>query len=188
MSVSKGNKKLGKVSNISLIPGVDCKNCNSCISKCYAKKFYAMYPSVKLSWDQNSYLAKCDPVTYFGMVESHLDKVKPKYFRWHVGGDIPNQRYLSNMKSIADRYPDTQFLCFTKMFQLNYKKLPKNLKIFFSLWPGMKMPKVPSNVAFAWTQDGTENRHAANVHECPGSCPGCMLCWEGVDVLFYIHR
>jgi len=92
------------------------------------------------------------------------------------------------MKALGDLYPDTKFVCFTKRFDLDYSRLPKNLKIFFSLWPGMSLPKFPRNVHKAWTQDGTETRMSKKVRECPGSCTGCMTCWEGADVLFHLHR
>jgi hypothetical protein len=147
-----------------------------------------MHPSVKKSWDSNLTLAKTDHKRYFGMVREYLDKWKPEFFRWHVSGDILNQRYLNNMVSIARNYPEIKFLTFTKMHQLRYTDLPDNLTIVFSAWPGMP---VPSGLPIAWLQDGTETRVPDNALHCPGNCENCGMCWNldriGRDVVFNKH-
>lgn len=190
MSISEGNSKLGRISNISLVPIKDCANCGFCRDDCYAKKFYRMYPGVKKSWTENSVLAKRNPAQYFHNIIDYCQTKKPKYFRWHVGGDILNQRYLQNMKNIASLFPQIHFLCFTKRFDLDYNRLPNNLKMFFSIWPTADAPRAfPKGVKLSWMQDGTETRIPANAKECNGNCMTCMRCWgdNNNDVVFHLH-
>lgn len=137
MKISEGNSKLGKIPNISMTPIKACGNCKSCASKCYALKAYRQYPATKAAWDHNLDAAKNDPKTYFGDIQAYLIKSRPKYFRWHVSGDILNQEYFGHMVSIAILNPKTTFLAFTKMHSLDYSARPKNLIVRFSQWPGM---------------------------------------------------
>jgi hypothetical protein len=190
MSISTGNSKLGDgVANVSTIPMLDCANCSSCMNKCYAKKFYKMYPSVRKSWTENSILAKENPLKYFQDIIDHCNKHQTKYFRWHVGGDILDQSYLDNMMLVAAICHKTKFVCFTKRFDLEYSQAPKNLKIFFSVWPQMQLPLQPIGVSLAWTQDGTETRIPKGSRNCPNQCKGCITCWNSKrDVVFHLHR
>ena len=63
-----------------------------------------------------------------------------RYFRWHVSGDILNQSYFEMMIYIARVCKYTQFLAFTKKYELVNTYLsgggviPENLKIVFSVW------------------------------------------------------
>lgn len=188
MSVSKGNQKLGAVPNVSLPPVKACGNCKHCKHDCYALKSYRMYPSVRQSWDNNLSLARQKPTAYFGMVREFLAKRSPRFFRWHVSGDILHQTYLENMCKIAREFPETAFLAFTKMHMLDYSDLPDNLTIVFSAWPGMP---VGEGMPIAWMQDGTETRVPDNALECPGNCESCGMCFNlksiGRDVVFHKH-
>lgn len=202
--ISKGNSKLGdKIANISLVPIQDCANSKFCSKKCYALKSYRMYPNVRKCWGENSEMAWNDRENYFLQIADYLNNKKPRYFRWHVAGDILDQNYLDNMISMAIIFPMTRFLCFTKRFDLDYRTNPKyewedtepgNLSFIFSMWPGMPMPSWPRmyGMKFAWMQDGSEDRHAKGGYRmCPGSCASCKKCWTNEDsmdnVVFHMH-
>ena len=189
MSISKGNSKLGNdLPNIATTPIKACGNCQACSQDCYALKAYRMYPSVKKSWDSNYAMATNEPVKYFNMVSDYIGKHSPRFFRWHVSGDILSQSYLDSMKQLARKHKDTIFLAFTKMYTLNYSNVPSNLRVVFSAWPGLNMPNKPFPIAYM--QDGTENRVPSDARECPGDCEHCGLCWslgKTESVVFYKH-
>jgi len=196
LKVSDRNSKLGKIPNLSLSPVKSCGNCEQCKTTCYALKAYRMYPSVRNAWDNNLDLARNNPEIFFADLDTYLEKKKPKFFRWHVSGDIINLAYFSNMITIANNHPDTKFLCFTKMYGtvnrvLSHTEKPDNLAVVFSVWPGLPFYN-DHNLPLAFCQDGTETRHIGNDYlECPGYCETCGLCWDlpktGYNVLFDIH-
>lgn len=211
--ISKGNKKLGKnIINISLppgatcVPGVPCRN-----SMCYAHKAWRQYPNVRLAWGGNLAEYVMNPVGYFTQIAEYLIKHTPwtwmptsaglraevhtGRFRWHVGGDIPNQAYLDGMVWLAHSFPRIHFLAFTKRYKLDYGKLPDNLCVVISAWPGYAIINVPGPrgvfLPIAWCQDGTEERIPHNAYECVGSCEKCNVCWDlrrsGHHVWFHKH-
>ena len=176
INISDGNSKLGAIPNISLVPGRDCGNCSHCVKDCYAVKFWRIYPAVRNAWEKNSTAAK-DQKSFFRAIERYIKSRRPEYFRFHVAGDIKNQRYLDNMKLLASRYPQTRFLTFTKMHHLDFRNLPANLAIVASMWPGLELPEgTVRQLPKAWMQDGTDSRVPANAIPCPGRCDPCGTC------------
>ena len=191
IKIADGNSKLGAIPNISTIPGKDCGNCSACVKGCYAVKFYKMYPNVRAAWDMNSNAAHTDREGFFAGVREYLVSKNPKWFRWHVSGDILDQAYLDEMKAIAKDFPAVGFLAFTKMHHLDFGKTPKNLTIIASMWPGLELPKNVKKLPKAWMQDGTEARVPEDAIPCPGRCDQCMMCWHlpnlKRDVVFEKH-
>ena len=186
MKISKGNSKLGAIPNISLTPIKSCANCSSCRKDCYALKAYRQYPATRKAWDHNLAQARRDPDQYFHGVYQYIRGKSPAFFRWHVSGDILSQGYLASMSAIADSCPGTTFLCFTKRHDLDYSRVPDNLVMRFSIWPGMALPK--QAFPFAWLQDGTETRIPKTAIKCPGSCENCKACFTSTkDVYFNKH-
>jgi hypothetical protein len=123
-------------------------------------------------------IAKNDLNKYFLDISQQIFHAKksPKFFRWHVSGDIISQEYLEGMKSIAAAFPGIKFLAFTKIYSLKFGKLPENLSIVLSAWPGLPMYN-PYNLPVAYMQDGSEKR-VKNALECPGGCDTCGMCWN----------
>ena len=201
--ISSGNSKLGKhIPNISLPPGYTCVKGVPCAkaSSCYAHKAWRQYPNVRRAWTENLVHFMMEPESYFMEIQKYLWSHKPKRFRWHVAGDIPNQAYLNYMGVLAGLNRMTDFLCFTKRYELSYSKLPKNLSIVISAWPGHAIANVPYTsegrgeygfLPIAWCQDGTETRIPQGAYECPGSCATCDECWwlrqKHRDVWFHKH-
>jgi ferredoxin len=197
IKIADGNSKLGRIPNISIVPGKDCGNCTACVKGCYAVKFYRMYPSVRSAWTANSELAHGDREGYMRQIREYLTENRPAYFRWHVAGDILDQAYLEEMKLIAREYPKVRFLAFTKMHMLEYKRIPKNLAIVASMWPGLAIPANVRRLPKAWLDEGNEKGKVRDARipktaiPCPGRCDECGMCWAlpqlGRDVVFHKH-
>jgi len=196
VSISKGNRKLGSVMNISTTPGKCCLRGVPCLRDgCYALKSLRLYPAARAAWRRNEDLAKHHPDSYFMQIAARVAQAKPRLFRWHVAGDILNTGYLRGMCRIAAANRDTHFLAFTKAFEIvnryeDHEAVPENLVIVFSAWPGMKFLN-PHRHRVAWMQDGTETRVPENSIACPGNCESCGMCYElerlGRDVVFHKH-
>lgn len=189
--VSEKNTKMGRVPNISMTAIVSCRNCKACKHDCYALKAYRQYPDTRHAWDSNIASYRRNPEKYFTDIIEYLSrKRKLPFFRWHVAGDILGQKYLRGMYRVAEAFPNTLFLAFTKMYNLDYSAKPKNLSIVFSSWVGVDVPRV-KNIPVAWYQDGTETRVPENAIRCPGNCETCGMCFDlpsiGRDVVFEKH-
>ncbi len=194
--ISKGNRKLRAVMNISTTPGKCCQKGVPCLGQgCYALKALRLYPGTRKAWRRNEHLAKHRPNAYFTQIAAQVAAAKPRLFRWHVAGDILSSEYLRSMCRIAAANPDTHFLAFTKAFEIvnryeDREVVPNNLVIVFSAWPGMCFSN-PHRHRVAWMQDGTETRVPTDAIECPGNCETCGMCYElkrlGHDVVFHKH-
>ena len=191
--ISDGNTKLVGIPNVSLMPCRDCRPDAPCKGSCYALKFFKMYPSVRKAWTENSKQVQTDRNHYLADIQEFLTKKAPRFFRWHVAGDIPDMPYFAAMIVIAEKFPNTKFLAFTKRHEMldciSAKTLPKNLSVVASMWP--KWGKAPKGYPRAWMQDGTETRVPKNALECPGACHNCGACWNlknlKRDVVFHKH-
>ena len=116
ISASDGNRKLGAIPSVSLIPHLDCVNNASCVLSCYDLRHDMIYEEVITSRCINSLICQYDRERYFREIDAYLAYRFPRAFRWHIGGDIKDEQYLSNMCDIAKRHPEVKFLCFTKNF------------------------------------------------------------------------
>ena len=195
IAIAKGNTKMGdNMPSISLPPGTTCSEiaCKTCLKSCYIMKAWRMYKATRAAYKRNLKIWKTAPEEYMQQVREYLKKKKPRFFRWHVGGDIPDQYYLDWMLSIAANFHKTKFLVFTKKYELDYSKsrFVKNLAVVFSAWPGVSIDRM-KGVPIAWMQDGTETRVPEGALECHGGCSTCGMCWNlpklGKDVFFNKH-
>ena len=166
-----GNNKIGKTANISLPPIISCEK-HPCQKYCYAVKHYKQYPEVRNAWDSNLKLAQMDRKAYFTMIRRYLLKMIPQYFRWHVSGDILDQKYLDQMKRIASDFYFVSFLVFTKRYSLDFSDRPDNLTVILSTWPGIEIPNTALPLAFIETDE-----RAFNSIKCKELCEGCRICW-----------
>jgi len=188
--VSWGNMKLGAIPNVSLPPVQTCRQHAPCAKKCYALKAWRMYPSARRAWRANLREYRNDPQSYFRQLTYALKARAPRFFRWHASGDIPDAEYLKGMINLAKSCPQTRFLAFTKQYELvQGKRLPANLTVVLSAWPGLPLPSTTRPIAYM--QDGTETRVPSNAIECPGNCETCGQCWSlpqiHRDVVFHAH-
>jgi hypothetical protein len=188
--ISYGNSKIGRVANVSLPTGITCPSGVPCLTHdCYARGL-ELYNKVRLGWSRNWDTYQEWSVKYFGLIDRFLDGYSGKFFRWHVGGDIPEQRYMNGMHELAFRHPKIRFACWTKRYELDFSDqafIPDNMNIILSTWPGYPLP---ANIELpkAWYQDGSETRIPKGTMACKGHCPNCMICWykeRSVDVIHY---
>ena len=192
LTMSVGNNKIGQVPNISLPPGGSCVEGVPCYTDgCYAMKAYRMYPNVRKSWYGNMVLWQEDPQDFKKQLIDTLGGLHTDKFRWHVGGDIPDQAYLDMMIEVANHFSfAVSFLVFTKRYEFDYAQVPNNLHVVLSAWPGLDLPD--KKLPIAWlASDLRRPLDSCHIH-CPGHCGDCdYTCWgglaAGMDVVFDKH-
>ena len=196
ISISPGNVKMGAIPSVSLPPVITCAPGCTCARKCYALRIARLRKTVRDAYARNLDILNNDPASYWLQVEAAA--ATTRYFRYHVSGDIVNAAYLENMAAIARKQPATHFLAFTKKYSLvndyisNGNKIPDNLHIIFSAWPGMPMDNphgLPVAEVIFKGQDPRDDWKicGGNCAEC--ACRGCG-CWElkpGEVIAFYEH-
>ena len=179
IAISRGNTKLGNVPNINLPPGPggSCRKDAPCWDSgvCYARKAWLQYPGTRKAWTRNWNLWNQNPTEYEKQIDWYLAKKQPNRFRWHSGGDIPEQSYFDMMVRLAQKHPKTNFLAFTKRYELNLEHQCSNLSILFSRWPGYEFPKHLESKAQAHFTNGNEVTGTGTT--CSGSCKSCNMCW-----------
>lgn len=192
LCISKKNDKIGKVMNISLMPVLTCGNCSHCMGYCYDVKACVFRTTVIDARMRNTVLYWKDPNEYFARIRKALKRRKAhKFFRWHVGGEIPNYSYFCEMVQIAKEYPDFYFWTYTKMYWLvnRYCKehgkdaIPENLCIMFSEWDGMPLNNPYNFPIFTCKlKDGNKNHEPEffnTLWKCPGNCDVCKAAHRG---------
>lgn len=198
LHISKGNSKMGAIPSLSLPSGLSCSSlaCKTCLHDCYWRRHVeARFPLVRKQTLHN--LNTC--MYSLSEAEAYLNWYfdapnAPRLFRIHVGGDFFSLEYFAMWVRVISSHPQTQFLAFTKQFNilLAYDKpIPENFSLILSGWPGMVIPeKLRSHFRIAWMQDGTETRIPSDAIECTGNCTDCHgKCWTltGHDVVFHKH-
>ena len=199
--VSNTVSKLGVgIATVNLPAIITCRKDAPCFKGCYAKKGNFVYKNVKTSLDKNLDVFKENPDLFFERIHLQLEMVPYRFFRWHSSGEIVDERYLGGMCWLARKHKGTQFLCFTKKYELvneylNHHRKPKNLILVFSNW-GDWICENPHNLPTAWVEFGTEsdNNIPDNANVCSGNCGTCVNtsehCWrmqKGEAVRFHKH-
>lgn len=199
--VSNAVSKLGVgIATVNLPAVVTCRKDAPCFKGCYARKGNFSYNNVKTSLDKNLEAFKENPDLFFERIHLQLEMIPYRFFRWHSSGEIVDERYLEGMFWLARKHKGTQFLCFTKKYELvnaylNNHKKPKNLILVFSNW-GEWICDNPHNLPTAWVEFGKEsdNLIPADANVCSGNCGTCVNtsehCWrmqKGESVKFHRH-
>lgn len=189
LSISQGNKKIGRVLNVSLPPILTCHNCSKCKHLCYDIKANIQYPNVREARARNLAILKADRQKYFGQIRGKCRRRrKNKYFRWHVAGDIIAKWYLAEMVNIAREFPDFVFWTYTKMYELvneyvaehggsREAAIPSNLIIMFSEWRGMPMNNPYGFPEFRVVFKDDTIKPVG--YYCPGNCDICKKTGRG---------
>lgn len=192
-SISKGNRKIGRVMNVSIAPLLSCRSDCPCRVFCYDIKACLQYTGVRLARVKNLWLAVNRPDVYFGKIRESLSRRKShKFFRWHVGGDIISPAYFAEMVQIAREYPDFVFWTYTKKYFIvnNFcdknggrTAIPENLKIMFSEWDGMPVVNPYGFPEFSCKLKAGNKNHPesyfATLYKCPGNCDICKELGRG---------
>jgi hypothetical protein len=198
--ISNGVSKLGiSIGTINLPAVATCRADAPCRKGCYACKGNFTYKTVKSGLQKNLDAFIEDPDRFFNVLHNQLEMIPYKFFRYHSSGDIVNERYLEGMCWLARKHKGTQFLCFTKKYDLvnSYlakHRLPKNLHLIFSVWKGLECDN-PNNLpeAHVFYKDGTTTAKDGAKY-CSGNCTECAAenknCWtlkRGEQILFKEH-
>ena len=184
VSISKGNSKMGAIPSVSLPACITCNPNAPCFKLCYAAKITRLYKTVKNAYENNLTILKENPALYWEQVKQGAKMAR--YFRFHVSGDIPNIEYFNNMVVLARELPHTNFLAFTKQYNIvneflnNGGVIPDNLKIIFSNWGAWKCENPHALPECEIILKGTAP--APNWKICGGNCTECACrgigCWE----------
>lgn len=205
--ISPGNRKLGDIPSVSLDPRRTCKPGLPCVASCYAIRMMKFRKNIGVSWLRNTEIALNDGHTYFTQISRWLDKHNPSYFRYHVGGDIPNIRYFYGMANLALVHPYTKFLVFTKRYEAMgqfMESLGKvdNLRVMLSAWKNQDASdrflfdvsmhasrKMPKKIAVSWVDDDIRvDSMSYNSTICKNDCSICHACWESDgDIILHKH-
>ena len=182
--ISTGNRKIGKVWNISLPAMFTCGNCAECIKWCYDVKACLQYKNVTMARAKNYSILKRDFAGYWNRLRRRMARKRTnKYFRFHVSGDITSSEYLDEMVKTARMFPEWIIWTYTKEYDLvnEYVRkhggsrsvaIPKNLTIMFSEWRGLKMPNPYDFPVFRCVFRKIESAPKTGWH-CPGNCDIC---------------
>lgn len=196
LSISPGNIKLGAIPSVSLPACITCNPNAPCFKKCYAARITRRYKQSRDAYARNLEILNADPGAYWLQVKAAA--MVTRFFRYHVSGDIPNALYLINMVELARELPNTNFLAFTKQYQLvnSYLKdggtIPNNLKIIFSNWGAWKCE---NNFNMPVCEIIFKNETPRDDWKiCGGNCSECACrgvgCWElkqGETISIYEH-
>lgn len=184
--ISKGNSKV-PAPNLSLTPGISCSidACKTCYKEgCYARKAYRQYPNVRDAWDTNTTIATQDPFVFVNELFEWTHEFYPEYFRLHVGGDFVTHEYYDAFMMMAESSKlKTKYLAFTKKYKYSPRPWVKNVKVVWSMWPGIDLPDGWESMPTAWLEEDDRRPTDLPYIMCPGHCGECQFqCWEKVDV------
>ena len=84
MCISVGNKKIGRVMNVSTMPILCCGNCKECSKLCYDIKACLQYPNTVIDARmRNTVLLRKDRDEYFRRIDAAISRRrKNKFFRY----------------------------------------------------------------------------------------------------------
>ena len=196
VSISDGNSKMGRIKSVSQPPVKTCPHDAPCYLKCYARRLCARRKCVAKAYQNNYLIYKSDPEFY---MKSVLEAAQTeRFFRWHVGGDIVDRAYFNYMVQIAKELPKTQFLIFTKQYEIvndyikAHKQIPYNMHLIFSAWEGKRMEN-PFSIPVCRVLKKNEIPNPSWVL-CSGNCTQCAVhdggCWSlrpGETIAIYEH-
>ena len=196
VSISKGNSKMGAIPSVSLPACTTCNPNAPCFKKCYAAKIERLYTNTRNAYIRNFEVWANNPAAYWDQVRVAASTAR--FFRFHVSGDIPNILYLCDMALTAKRLPHTNFLVFTKQYNIvnqyinDGMTIPENLKIIFSNWGAWKCENPHNLPTCEIILKGSEP--APDWKICGGNCTECACrgigCWEvknGETIAIYEH-
>lgn len=195
--ISKGNKKVGHVFNVSTAPVLTCDGvCAECSKFCYDIKACLAYPSVMRARAINTAILWYDPDRYWTEIDSFLSRYHGKYrnFRYHVGGEVRDLEYFDRMMYSAMSHSDWTMWTYTKRYDTAYRwqrmnHQPVNFAVMYSEWRGRSMFNPLHKPEFRVLFDGEEA--PAGAYICPGNCEKCLHdhrgCVAGETVYARIH-
>jgi hypothetical protein len=199
ISVSRGNRKMGRVPSVSLLPVVTCAPRVPCsvvadgrkLPHCYAARIVALRPCVRDAYARNTRILRRSQLEFFRQLDAYIRRTRPEFFRFHVSGDFINRAHMRAAFGTAAAFPSVRFMAFSK--RLSWfpvaSTVPRNFSLIASLWPGWG--KRPRGYRVAYMDDGNETRITRNAIACLGNCESCAMCFHlpalRRDVVFKKH-
>lgn len=202
IKLMKGNSKTGKDCwTVSLIPIVDCYNCEKCMVDCYDINTDCRFPGVLESRAINSAIHMVDIERYFNEISDLVKQLKVKELRYNVGGDFKYEDFIY-VEKVAKDNPQCEFLFFTKSYDDINKFIDENgnfssnVHPIISRWLGVEcdnkhnLPE--SHVLY---DDGRTTAPLFGSKYCQGNCSncfakvseGCPTLKNGESVIFKAH-
>jgi len=174
------------IPNVSLPPLLTCVENPPCAELCYARKFHTGFArhTAGVKWDHNLEAYRSDPVQYFNsIIEQLRNNLNIRLFRWHVGGDIPDQIYLEGMYHVSREIRHIDFLAYTRR-DWAVPASGINFNVIRSLWLEEKDDEEErKSLPYPWFKVVPKGEPAT----CTGNCDRCARCWhlkpgEGITV------
>jgi hypothetical protein len=187
--ISERNTKMQAVWSFSVPPVLTCKKDVPCKSNCYAVKLLRFRKNLNNSLQENFTALNCgDHQEIIEKLSGVINALQIPLFRFNVSGDFGIQGYFQLANEIAKRCPGTQFLAFTKYYNLSKFKRVANFNLVYSVWNEYK-PADISNIPTAHYNDGSRAMPKDAVR-CNGNCADCLTCFflkPGQKVYFDKH-
>lgn len=204
---SAGNRKIGRVLNVSTAPIITCGHCSNCSGYCYDIKACLQYPGTAAARANNTAIAMTDRARFFSEIGQKMDRRKKNlYMRFHVGGEIADMDYLERMIETARNHGARYeaVWTYTKEHELvnDYVKMHGGTRscisdymtVMFSHWYGVEIVN-PYGFPVFWTvatEDDVKKCNADGVTwRCPGNCDVCKKagrgCITGESVYAWLH-
>lgn len=181
--ISEGNRKIGAIKNVSLIPIFRCIHCEACAGICYALKSL-MYENVRDAWARNTAIAELLPEYYFAEISRACRMLR--VFRWHVAGDVTTPEYFRGVVRVAEENPHCEFLMFSKSYEIINEYIngggvvPSNLHITLSDFEAFHCDN-PHALPVTDVINHADELPAGG-KLCGGNCTECVCrgvgCWE----------
>lgn len=196
VSISFGNRKIGKIINVNQDPALSCRPDAPCRGVCYACKGHYCFENVKNALRGNFFAYLHDPDGYFKTISSVVAKKEScamkrgdahPIVRWHSAGDIVDSRYFKGMVEVAKDNPKVDFYAYTKQYEIvnaelaSGTKLPKNFRVIFSHAQKGWESHIPnpfglptSHIDFRNDAMNEEVVHEKGVFHCPAVSRGAI--------------
>lgn len=195
ISLSKANRKVGRVMSFSLPALVTCPGASLwCRKHCYALRMGAYRPNCRGAYDRNFSLTR-DPERF---VRTMLECLPADLagMRIHVSGDFHSQAYLEAWWSVCAARAETLFWGYSRSWTVPHllpaldrlRSLP-NVQIFASLDATMPSPPEGWRVAFVESDVRAYGLPCRQQHGQEASCLACGHCFRRNrgHVVFNVH-
>lgn len=183
------NSKLGKRVGVFNLPQlVTCPGFTEyCKSVCYAGKAERLYKNAKAKRQRN-YIAtqQADFVT---KIVTEIQDSKIKLVRWFESGDAYDQVFLEKVFEVCKLTPTVKYLMYTKSFMLDWKNMPANLQVYWSVdhtttrtIPAGLTARIREKNSPLVSGEVTCVPQGATKHYC-GTL--CHTCWNGASKVYF---
>jgi hypothetical protein len=106
--------------------------------------------NIRASWGANLEFLQADRAGFFADLARYLKRSKPRFFRYHIGGDFIDADHLLRALNLAREFPEIRFLAFSKRFEIfppDPHLIPPSFALIASAWDGGA--ELPSGYAVA---------------------------------------